>query len=125
MAICQNYRKKVIEAISKAGLSYKLDQLPKGIDTQMTRNIHEDGTLFSGGENQKLAISRSIYRTDAKALIMDEPTAALDALAEEKIYRDLEKISEGKTLIFISHRLAYNPYKEVGYLSPPFVCYRL
>ena len=72
----------------------------------MTRNIHEDGTLFSGGENQKLAISRSIYRTDAKALIMDEPTTALDALAEEKIYRDLEKISEGKTLIFISHRLA-------------------
>lgn len=104
---CKNIdRKKVIEAINKAGLSYKLDQLPKGIDTQMTRNIYEDGTLFSGGENQKLAIARAIYRTDAKALIMDEPTAALDALAEEKIYRDLEKISDGKTLIFISHRLA-------------------
>lgn len=99
-------RKKVIEAINKAGLSYKLDQVPKGIDTQMTRNIHEDGTLFSGGENQKLAIARAIYRTDAKAIIMDEPTAALDALAEEKIYKDLENISQGKTLIFISHRLA-------------------
>lgn len=99
-------RKKVIEAIHKAGLSYKLDQLPKGIDTQMTRNIYEDGTLFSGGENQKLAIARAIYRENAKAMIMDEPTAALDALAEEKIYRDLEKISQGKTLIFISHRLA-------------------
>ena len=99
-------RKKVIEAINKAGLSYKLDQFPKGIDTQMTRNIYEDGTLFSGGENQKLAIARAIYRTDAKALIMDEPTAALDALAEEKIYKDLENISQGKTLIFISHRLA-------------------
>lgn len=104
---CKNIdRKKVIEAINKAGLSYKLDQLPKGIDTQMTRNIYEDGTLFSGGENQKLAIARAIYRTDAKALIMDEPTAALDALAEEKIYKDLENISQGKTLIFISHRLA-------------------
>lgn len=99
-------RKKVIDALEKAGLSYKLDQLPKGIDTQMTRNIHEDGTLFSGGENQKLAIARAIYRENAKAMIMDEPTAALDALAEEKIYRDLEKISQGKTLIFISHRLA-------------------
>ena len=99
-------RKKVIDALEKAGLSYKLDQLPKGIDTQMTRNIYEDGTLFSGGENQKLAIARAIYRENAKAMIMDEPTAALDALAEEKIYRDLEKISQGKTLIFISHRLA-------------------
>lgn len=99
-------RKKVIEAINKAGLSYKLDQLPKGIDTQMTRNIYEDGTLFSGGENQKLAIARAIYRENAKAMIMDEPTASLDALSEEKIYKDLEKISEGRTLIFISHRLA-------------------
>ena len=72
----------------------------------MTRNIYEDGTLFSGGENQKLAIARAIYRENSKAMIMDEPTAALDALAEEKIYRDLEKISQGKTLIFISHRLA-------------------
>ena len=94
------------DRINREGLSYKLDQLPKRIDTQMTRNIHEDGTLFSGGENQKLAIARAIYRTDAKALIMDEPTAALDALAEEKIYKDLENISQGKTLIFISHRLA-------------------
>lgn len=99
-------RKKVIDSLEKAGLSYKLDQLPKGVDTQMTRNIYEDGTLFSGGENQKLAIARAIYRENAKAMIMDEPTAALDALAEEKIYRDLEKISQGKTLIFISHRLA-------------------
>lgn len=99
-------RKKVIDSLEKAGLSYKLDQLPKGIDTQMTRNIYEDGTLFSGGENQKLAIARAIYRENSKAMIMDEPTAALDALAEEKIYRDLEKISQGKTLIFISHRLA-------------------
>lgn len=99
-------RKKVIDSLEKAGLSYKLDQLPKGIDTQMTRNIYEDGTLFSGGENQKLAIARAIYRENSKAMIMDEPTAALDALAEEKIYRDLEKISQGKTLIFISHWLA-------------------
>ena len=99
-------RNRVIESLDKAGLSYKLDQLPEGIDTQMTKNIKEDGTLFSGGENQKLAIARALYKKNSYALIMDEPTAALDALAEEKIYSRLDKISEGKTLIFISHRLA-------------------
>ena len=99
-------RNRVIESLDKAGLSYKLDQLPQGIDTQMTKNIKEDGTLFSGGENQKLAIARALYKKNSYALIMDEPTAALDALAEEKIYSRLDKISEGKTLIFISHRLA-------------------
>lgn len=99
-------RQRVIESLDKAGLSYKLDQLSEGIDTQMTKNIKEDGTLFSGGENQKLAIARALYKKNSYALIMDEPTAALDALAEEKIYSRLDKISEGKTLIFISHRLA-------------------
>lgn len=99
-------RNRVIESLDKAGLSYKIDQLPDGIDTQMTKNIKEDGTLFSGGENQKLAIARALYKKNSYALIMDEPTAALDALAEEKIYSRLDKISEGKTLIFISHRLA-------------------
>ena len=99
-------RDRVIDSLEKASLAYKLDQLPKGIDTQMTRNIHDDGTLFSGGENQKLAIARALYKKNAGALIMDEPTAALDALAEEKIYRDLDEISKDKTLIFISHRLA-------------------
>lgn len=99
-------RNRVIESLDKAGLSYKLNQLPQGIDTQMTKNIKEDGTLFSGGENQKLAIARALYKKNSYALIMDEPTAALDALAEEKIYSRLDKISEGKTLIFISHRLA-------------------
>ncbi len=99
-------RKRVVESLDKAGLSYKIDQLPQGIDTQMTKNIKEDGTLFSGGENQKLAIARALYKKNSYALIMDEPTAALDALAEEKIYSRLDKISDGKTLIFISHRLA-------------------
>lgn len=99
-------RKRVVESLDKAGLSYKIEQLPQGIDTQMTKNIKEDGTLFSGGENQKLAIARALYKKNSYALIMDEPTAALDALAEEKIYSRLDKISDGKTLIFISHRLA-------------------
>ena len=99
-------RDRVVESLEAAGLAYKLDQVEKGIDTPMTKNIHEDGTLFSGGENQKLAIARALYKKDAKAIIMDEPTASLDALAEEEIYRQIENISSDKTLIFISHRLA-------------------
>ena len=99
-------RQRVVESLEAAGLAYKIDQLPKGIDTQMTKNIEEDGTNFSGGENQKLAIARALYKKDSSALIMDEPTAALDALAEEAIYKQIDEISDGKTLIFISHRLA-------------------
>lgn len=99
-------RQKVIQCLDQAGLSYKIDQLPNGIDTQMTKNIEEDGTNFSGGENQKLAIARALYKENTYSLIMDEPTASLDALAEEAIYKEIDDISEGKTLIFISHRLA-------------------
>lgn len=72
----------------------------------MTKNIDDSGTLFSGGENQKLAIARALYKENSSALIMDEPTASLDALAEEKIYKQIEEISTDKTLVFISHRLA-------------------
>lgn len=99
-------RDRVIKVLDEAGLSYKLDQLPKGIDTPMTKNIDDSGTLFSGGENQKLAIARALYKENSSALIMDEPTASLDALAEEKIYKQIEEISADKTLVFISHRLA-------------------
>lgn len=99
-------RKKVIQCLDQAGLAYKIDQVSKGIDTQMTKNIEEDGTNFSGGENQKLAIARALYKEDTHCLIMDEPTASLDALAEEAIYKEIDEISDGKTLIFISHRLA-------------------
>lgn len=99
-------RQRVYESLARAGLKKKIDLLPKRIDTQMTKIIDEDGTIFSGGENQKLAIARALYKKDYKALILDEPTASLDALAEEKIYKDLDQIVGNKTLIFISHRLA-------------------
>lgn len=99
-------RKRVYESLVKAGLKEKIDLLPQGIDTQMTKIIDEEGTLFSGGQNQKLAIARALYKKDSKALILDEPTASLDALAEEKIYKELDDIVGDKTLIFISHRLA-------------------
>lgn len=99
-------RDKVKMALERAGLGEKIQLLEKGIDTQMTKIIEDEGTLFSGGENQKLAIARALYKDSAKAMIFDEPTAALDALAEEKIYKELGEIVGNKSLIFISHRLA-------------------
>ena len=99
-------REGVIESLKKAGLWEKVYSLPKGIDSPMLKVIEEDGVVLSGGENQKLSIARALYRKGTRMMIMDEPTAALDALAEEKIYREFDEILSGKTALFISHRLA-------------------
>ena len=99
-------RDRVVENLKKAGLWEKVSSLPKGIDSPMLKVIEEDGVVLSGGENQKLAIARALYREGARMMIMDEPTAALDALAEERIYREFDAILSGKTALFISHRLA-------------------
>ena len=71
----------------------------------MLKIIDENGTDFSGGERQKLAIARALYK-DAPMVIMDEPTAALDALAEADIYESFSNLVKGKTAIYVSHRLA-------------------
>ena len=71
----------------------------------MLKVIDEEGTDFSGGERQKLSIARGLYK-DAPMVIMDEPTAALDALAEAEIYENFSSLVEGKTAVYISHRLA-------------------
>ena len=99
-------RDRVQRSIEKAGLWEKVDSLDQGIDSPLLKVLHDDGVILSGGENQKLAIARALYRKDTRALILDEPTSALDALAEEKIYREFAELSEGRTTLFISHRLA-------------------
>lgn len=96
---------KVREVLERVGLGKKLDSLDKGLDQMMLKVIDEQGTDFSGGERQKLAIARALYK-DAPMIIMDEPTAALDALAEAEIYERFSSLVEGKTAIYISHRLA-------------------
>ncbi len=98
-------RDRVTAALDRAGLGDKVRSLPKGIDQPMLKIIEEDGTEFSGGESQKLAIARALYK-GANMVIMDEPTAALDALAEADIYRKFSDLVEGKTAVYISHRLA-------------------
>ena len=96
---------RVQTALEKVGLWKKVEGFEKGLDQMMLKVIEEDGTDFSGGERQKLSIARGLYK-DAPMVIMDEPTAALDALAEAEIYENFSSLVEGKTAVYISHRLA-------------------
>ena len=97
--------KKVIDTLKRVGLKDKIFSYDKGLDQIMLKVIDEGGIELSGGENQKLSIARALYK-DANMIIMDEPTASLDALAEEAIYRDFNDLVQDKTAIYISHRLS-------------------
>lgn len=96
---------KVDKVLKQVGLYDKVQSLEKGVNTMMLKIIDENGAVFSGGESQKLAIARALYK-GGNCVIMDEPTAALDALAEAEIYEEFDTLTEGKTAIYISHRLA-------------------
>ena len=96
---------RVQSALEKVGLWEKVTGFEAGLDQMMLKVIDENGTDFSGGERQKLSIARGLYK-DAPMVIMDEPTAALDALAEAEIYENFSSLVEGKTAVYISHRLA-------------------
>ena len=95
---------KLDEAINLAGVEDLISALPKGIQTSLTQSIDTDGISLSGGEEQKVLMARAIY-SDRQILVFDEPTASLDAAAEEKMYLHLAEIAKDKTCIFISHRL--------------------
>jgi ABC-type multidrug transport system fused ATPase/permease subunit len=99
-------RDRTEQCLRQVGLWDKVKDLPKGMDTTVLKVLDEDGVVFSGGENQKLMIARALYKSGTQLMIMDEPTASLDALAEEKIYKEMNEIMQGKTSIFISHRIA-------------------
>ena len=93
------------ECIEKSGLSEKIASLPDGVHTSIYRTLDDNGVEFSGGEGQKLALARAIYK-DAGILILDEPTSALDPLAELALFSRLSDIADGRTTLFISHRLS-------------------
>jgi len=96
---------KLERCISMVGLKEKIDSLPGGVDTPLNREVNENGVDFSGGEIQKLLLARLLYK-NPPCIILDEPTAALDPIAEDQMYRRYNEIAENATAIFISHRLA-------------------
>jgi ATP-binding cassette subfamily B protein len=98
-------RERVEKCLELSGLSEKINSLPKGVDTLLLKELELEATEFSGGEKQKLALARALYK-NAPVIILDEPTAALDPIAEDETYRRYAELSEGKTSVYISHRLA-------------------
>lgn len=98
-------RIKVVNAIERADMKEKIMSLPKGIDTPILKILDDDGMEFSGGQNQKLALARALYK-DGGIVILDEPTAALDPVAEYNIYNRFNDFVGEKTAIYISHRLS-------------------
>ncbi|WP_243128222.1 ABC transporter ATP-binding protein [Clostridium chromiireducens] len=102
---CENEDEAVIEALKKAGIYEKVDTLPKGIDTILTKEFDESGAVLSGGQYQKIAVARTFVQ-DAPIKVYDEPSSALDPIAEYELYKSIMKESKNKTMIFISHRLS-------------------
>lgn len=98
-------RARAEACMRRAGLGKKLDALPNGIDSRLNKQVNADGVELSGGETQKLMMARALYK-NAPILVLDEPTAALDPIAENEIYLQYRDMTEGKTSLFISHRLA-------------------
>lgn len=98
-------RERVADCVKKAGMEELMGKLPKGIDTHLGKFFHDDGVELSGGEMQRLMLARALYK-DAPMLILDEPTAALDPIAESETYEQFSQIAKEKTTLYISHRLA-------------------
>lgn len=96
---------KILSCLSKAGLSERIAELDKGIHTYLNRDFERDGIDISGGEAQKIALARALYK-DSPFIILDEPTASLDPIAEADIYARFNDIVEDKTTLYISHRLS-------------------
>lgn len=93
------------ESLEKAGLWERVQALPKGAQTFMNKDLDEAGVALSGGEVQKLMLARALYK-DAPMVILDEPTAALDPIAESEMYERYDELVQGRTAVFISHRLS-------------------
>ena len=98
-------RAKAEACLREAGFGERLAQMPQGTDTILYHDFDKNGIEISGGEAQKIALARALYK-DAPFMILDEPTAALDPLSEYEVYRKFNDLSGGKTAVYISHRLA-------------------
>ena len=96
---------RVLHCLELSDSLKKISSLPDGIDAKLNKRVYEDAVELSGGETQRLMLARALYN-DAPILILDEPTAALDPIAESRLYNRYSELSSGKTSLFISHRLA-------------------
>ncbi len=105
-------QERVWAALEQAGLSERIKQAPDGILTQMTKAVSQDGISLSGGEAQKLLMARMLYHKSAQIWILDEPTAALDPIAESEVYERFRELGKEKTCIYISHRLASTQFMD-------------
>ena len=108
VALCEDDkidRERLYDCLRKAGIAEKIESLPQKENTLMNKTVYKTAVDFSGGEKQKLLLARALYK-DAPILILDEPTAALDPIAENELYLKYNSLSHNKTSFFISHRLS-------------------
>lgn len=98
-------RERAAACLKEAGFEDRLERMPKGLDTALYKDFDPEGVEISGGEAQKIALARALYK-NAPFIVLDEPTAALDPVSEYEVYRKYSQIAGGKTAIYISHRLA-------------------
>lgn len=109
IALCEEEkidRERLEKCMRLANIYDKVQSLPDKENTLMVREIHEGGVSFSGGEQQRLLLARALYKSYAPVLILDEPTAALDPIAENDLYRQYSTFTQGRTSLYISHRLS-------------------
>ena len=98
-------KEKLYSAFEKAGIREKIESLDKKENTFMVKDVYKDAADFSGGEKQKLLLAKAVYK-NAPVLILDEPTAALDPIAENELYLKYNELTQNKISFFISHRLS-------------------
>lgn len=98
-------QERLADCVEKAGLTQTLADLPKGLDTMWSKLLGDDGIDLSGGQIQRIMLARALYK-DAPILLLDEPTAALDPIAENDMYQKYNEMTHGRTSVYISHRLA-------------------
>lgn len=96
---------RVVEALKKAGVYERIERIPQGINAMMTKEFDDEGTVLSGGESQKVAVARAFYRT-CPIKIFDEPSSALDPIAEYELFQSIMQNGRQNAMVFISHRLS-------------------
>ena len=111
----QDKEQVVLSALSDSTFGDKLESLPNGIHTELTREFYNDGTELSGGESQKIAIAR-VFAHNNELIVMDEPSSALDPIAEYNLNVGIDKNAKGKTVVFITHRLSTTRHVDMIYM---------